>query len=193
MHCLLPALHNVSGKHQLPKGRSAWRSAGLLQARRKVCPTLAGHHAQMTSYRLGRMGKEQDRSPSFRSRKRELNTKLVSSIEATSSRLRTMAVNALLPEVARLLSNTQISLVVVCDQAGAMAGVFTKTDIVRQIGDFDGAACTRNAADVMTKDATFCRATDLLRAYSGHRRGGHANRCRQRARRTSRAVGRRPI
>ena len=92
-----------------------------------------------------------------------MNTKLVSSIEAaTRSRLRTVAVDALLPEVARLLSNTQISLVVVCDQAGAMVGVVTKTDIVRQIGDFHGAACTRSAADVMTREATFCRATDFL-------------------------------
>ncbi|QNK72764.1 CBS domain-containing protein [Variovorax sp. PAMC28562] len=109
------------------------------------------------------MGEAQGQGPSFRSRQRELNTKLVSSIEAaTRSRLRTVTVDALLREVARLLSNTQISLVVVCDEAGAMAGVVTKTDIVRQISDFEGAACARNAADVMTRNVTFCRATDSL-------------------------------
>jgi CBS domain-containing protein len=92
-----------------------------------------------------------------------LNTKLVSSIEAaTRSRLVTVSVGTLLREVARLLCNTQISLVVVCDQAGAMAGVVTKTDIVRQIGYFEGAAYTKNAADLMTRELTFCRATDCL-------------------------------
>jgi CBS domain-containing protein len=91
-----------------------------------------------------------------------LNTKLVSSIEAaTRSRLVTVSVGTLLREVARLLCNTQISLVVVCDQAGAMAGVVTKTDIVRQIGYFEGAAYTKNAADLMTRELTFCRATDV--------------------------------
>ena len=61
--------------------------------------------------------------------------KLVSSIEAaTRSRLLTVTVDTLLREVARLLSSEQISLVVVCDQAGLMVGVVTKTNIVRQIG-----------------------------------------------------------
>ena len=109
------------------------------------------------------MGYDQGQGPTFRSRKRELNTKSISSIEAaTRSRLLTVAVDTLLREVARLLSSTQISLVVVCDQAGAMAGVVTKTDIVRQIGHCEGAACTSTAADIMTKDVTFCRATDCL-------------------------------
>ncbi len=109
------------------------------------------------------MGEDQGQGPSFRSRKRELNTKLISSIEAaTRSRLLTVAVDTLLQEVARLLSSTQISLVVVCDQAGAMAGVVTKTDIVRQIGHCEGTACTSTAADIMTRDVTFCRTTDCL-------------------------------
>ena len=73
-----------------------------------------------------------------------------------------MAVDTLLRDVARLLSSTQISLVVVCDRAGAMAGVITKTDIVRQIGHCEGAACTSTAADIMTSDVTFCRAMDCL-------------------------------
>ena len=61
--------------------------------------------------------------------------KLVSSIEAaTRSRLLTVTVDTLLREVARLLSSEQISLVVVCDQAGLMVSVVTKTNIVRQIG-----------------------------------------------------------
>lgn len=92
-----------------------------------------------------------------------MNTKLISSIEAaTRSRLLTVAVDTLLREVARLLSSTQISLVVVCDQAGTMAGVVTKTDIVRHIGHCESAACTSTAADIMTREVSFCRAIDCI-------------------------------
>jgi predicted transcriptional regulator len=64
-----------------------------------------------------------------------MNTKLVSSIDAVAhSRLVTISGDALLVDVAKLLSDTQISLVVVCDSAGAMVGVITKTNIVQQIG-----------------------------------------------------------
>lgn len=92
-----------------------------------------------------------------------MNTKLVSSIEgATRSRLAMVGDDTLLLEVARLLSDTQISLVVVCDAAGVMVGVITKTNIVRQIGLCQGAACTSTAAEIMTRDVTFCSATDCL-------------------------------
>lgn len=92
-----------------------------------------------------------------------MNTKLVRSIDAAiRSRLAVVRDNALLLEVARLLSDTQISLVIVCDANGAMVGVITKTNIVRQIGHCQGAACTRTAAEIMTTDVTFCSATDCL-------------------------------
>ena len=92
-----------------------------------------------------------------------MNTKLVSSIEvATRSRLAVVDSGALLLEVARLLSGTQISLVVVCDTAGLMVGVITKTNIVQQIGHCTGAACTSTAAEIMATDVSFCSATDCL-------------------------------
>ena len=92
-----------------------------------------------------------------------MNTKLVSSIDAASrSRLLTVRANTLLPELARLLSSTQISLAVVCDSNGMMIGVVTKTNIVQQIGHCRGAACTSMALDIMTRDVTSCRATDGL-------------------------------
>lgn len=92
-----------------------------------------------------------------------MNTKLVSSIDAVArSRLVTINVDALLVDVAKLLSDTQISLVVVCDSDGAMVGVITETDIVRQIGRCGESACTTAAADVMTRDVTYCRPTDSL-------------------------------
>jgi CBS domain-containing protein len=61
-----------------------------------------------------------------------------------------------------LLSYTQDSHVVVCDFAGAMVGVITKTDIVQQIGGCHGSACTSTAADAMTRDVAYCRPTDCL-------------------------------
>ena len=92
-----------------------------------------------------------------------MNTKLVSSIEAVArSRLVTIGADVTLLDVAKLLSGTQISLVVVCNSDGAMAGVITKTDIVRQIGHCGGSACTRAAADVMTRDVASCHPTDCL-------------------------------
>jgi CBS domain-containing protein len=92
-----------------------------------------------------------------------MNTKLVSSIEAaTRSRLVVVREGTLLLEVARLLSDTQISLIVVCDEVGAMVGVITKTDIVQRVGHCLGAACTATAAEIMTTDVTFCSVADCL-------------------------------
>jgi CBS domain-containing protein len=92
-----------------------------------------------------------------------MNTKLVSSIDAVAhSRLVTISVDALLVDVAKLLSDTQVSLVVVCDFEGAMVGVITKTNIVQQIGRCGASACTTAAADVMTRDVAYCRPTDCL-------------------------------
>jgi CBS domain-containing protein len=92
-----------------------------------------------------------------------MNTKLVSSIEAVAhSRLVTIIVDAPLVHVAKLLADTQVSLVVVCDSERAMVGVITKTDIVLRIGHCRGSACTTAAADVMTRDVAYCRPTDCL-------------------------------
>ena len=92
-----------------------------------------------------------------------MNTKLVSSIDALArSRLVTISADALLVDVAKLLSDTHLSLVVVCDFDGAMVGVITKTNIVQQIGHCPESACTTAAADVMTRDVTYCRPTDPL-------------------------------
>lgn len=92
-----------------------------------------------------------------------MNTKLVSSIDIiTRSRLVTVDVDVSLADIAKLLSDTPISLVVVCNSDGAMAGVITKTDIVRQIGRCRESACAAAATDVMTRDVAYCRQTDYL-------------------------------
>jgi CBS domain-containing protein len=64
--------------------------------------------------------------------------------------------------VAKLLSGRQISLVVVCNSDGAMAGVITKSNIVQQIGDCRGSACTGAAADVMTRNVAYCSPNGFL-------------------------------
>ena len=92
-----------------------------------------------------------------------MNTKLVSSMDAQArSRLVTVSVDASLVAVAKVLSDTQISLVVVCDSGGAMAGVITKSNIVQWVGQCRGSARTTAAADMMTRDVTYCHPTDCL-------------------------------
>ena len=88
---------------------------------------------------------------------------LVKKIEALArSRLVTVSADALLVDVANLLSDTHISLVVVCNFHGAMVGVITKTDIVQQIGRSCESIGTTVASDVMTRNVTSCCPTDSL-------------------------------
>ena len=68
----------------------------------------------------------------------------------------------MLTTAARLLNDRHINLVVACDNAGAMAGVVTKTEVVRQISHCRGSGCTAAVATVMTKNVTYCRPGDLL-------------------------------
>lgn len=93
-----------------------------------------------------------------------INRKLVSSIgDVARSQLATVGADALLLDAAKLLAETPINLVVVCDSDEAMVGVITKTNIVRLIGGCCGRACRTLAAQVMTSEVTACRATDGLR------------------------------
>lgn len=88
---------------------------------------------------------------------------LVSGVEAVArSRLLMVAVDALLVEVAALLSGAQISVVVVCDAAGAALGVITETTLVRHLGLGQSDFFTTQAGDVMTPVFTACAPADLL-------------------------------
>ncbi|WP_416352228.1 CBS domain-containing protein [Variovorax sp. LG9.2] len=78
-------------------------------------------------------------------------------------RLRAVRADVPLRDVARLLSSTQISLVVICDQQGVMVGVVRKSDIVRRMGHYMGRTCTDTADVIMTRQVTSCRATVLPR------------------------------
>lgn len=92
-----------------------------------------------------------------------MHTILVKDIDALArSRLVTVSADALLVDVANLLSDTHISLVVVCDSHGAMMGVITKTNMVQQIGRSCESIGTTVASDVMTRNVTSCYPTDSL-------------------------------
>ena len=79
-----------------------------------------------------------------------------------ASRLVTVGTNALLVNVAKQLTRSQVSLVVVCNPDGAMAGVITKSDLIRQMASCPASACQTVASDIMTRDVTFCYDTDKL-------------------------------
>lgn len=88
---------------------------------------------------------------------------LVSHLEAvTSARLLTVGVDALLAEVATLLSASQISMVVVCDASGSMVGVITETVLVKQLGFGHADIFTTRAGEVMTRQFTTCGMADPL-------------------------------
>jgi CBS domain-containing protein len=76
-------------------------------------------------------------------------------------KLVTIGGGAPLIEAAGLLS-TGTDSVLVCDDDGVMAGVVTKTDVVRQISHCQGASCTCPVSTVMTRDVLSCRAPDKL-------------------------------
>jgi CBS domain-containing protein len=65
-------------------------------------------------------------------------------------------------DAARLLNGPTVNLVVVSDNAGKMAGIITKTDVVARISQCTGCSCTMAAAEVMTTEVAFCRPDDWL-------------------------------
>ena len=87
----------------------------------------------------------------------------VGTLEAvTRSRLLTVGMDALLVEVAALLSSAQISVVVVCDAAGLAMGIITETVLVRRLGLAQADFFTTHAGDVMTREITACAPDDSL-------------------------------
>jgi len=80
----------------------------------------------------------------------------------THARLLTVGTDALLIEVAALLSSAQISVVVVCDTAGIAIGTLTETLLVRRLGLGQSDFVTTHAGDVMASEITVCKPDDLL-------------------------------
>ena len=87
----------------------------------------------------------------------------VSVIEALAqSRLLTVPLDAKLVEVAALLAEAQISVVVVCDAGGSPMGVITETDLVRRLGLGQADFFSTPASAVMQREITACSPYDLL-------------------------------
>jgi CBS domain-containing protein len=83
-------------------------------------------------------------------------------IPVARERLVTIRDDAPLTEAAKYLDGRHINLVVVCDKSDALAGIITRTDIVRQMSLCMGCSCTAAAATVMTKDVVSCHPDDSL-------------------------------
>jgi len=77
-------------------------------------------------------------------------------------RLLTLKEDAPLTEAAAQLGNSKGNLIVVCNGAGSMVGVVTKTDIVSRISQCQGSGCTMSVAAVMTREVAECRPGDPL-------------------------------
>jgi CBS domain-containing protein len=83
-------------------------------------------------------------------------------VPVARERLVTVTDDAVLTEAAKFLDGSHINLVVVCDKGGAMVGVVTRTDVIHQMSICQGSAGAVAVRDVMTKDVTFCRTSDLV-------------------------------
>lgn len=101
-------------------------------------------------------------------------TARVSAMEATShSRLMTVGMDALLVEVAALLSNEQINVVVVVDASGLPVGTITETNLVRYLGLGRADFFNTRAGDVASHEITVCAPDDVLSEVLAmmHKRG----------------------
>lgn len=83
-------------------------------------------------------------------------------LPATRERLAVVPRDARLIDAAVLLASAQVNLVVVQNGDGTLAGVITKTDVVRQIGRCQGSSCLAAVSLIMTRDVLACRPADLL-------------------------------
>jgi len=83
-------------------------------------------------------------------------------LPAGRKRLITLGNEASLMDAAKLLREPGADLVVVCNADERMAGVISKTDIVRQISQGRESEPATAASTVMTRTVVFCRPGDLL-------------------------------
>lgn len=76
-------------------------------------------------------------------------------------KLVTIIEDAPLSQAASLLA-TRTDLVAVCSPAGLLAGVITKTDIVRQIAQTHGMGVAVAASSAMVRDVVLCRSGETV-------------------------------
>ena len=77
-------------------------------------------------------------------------------------RLATISAAASVTDAAEVTSRLHADLVVVCNEAGRMVGVITKTDIVAQIGRCGADGCSARVDTIMTREVFSSRANELL-------------------------------
>ncbi|AXK84108.1 CBS domain-containing protein [Pseudolabrys taiwanensis] len=80
----------------------------------------------------------------------------------TSARLATVTANATLLTAARVLSRPQVGLLIVCDESGRVAGVLSKSDVIRHLTN--AGITEASAANVMSRGVVSCRPEDDLYA-----------------------------
>ena len=99
---------------------------------------------------------------------------LVDAIMPTArQRLTTIKSDETLADAASLLSETHVGLVVVCTHDGSMAGVITKTDVVRQVAQRLDSIRAAPASAIMTENVVHCRPSDSLdEVWSSMKRRG---------------------
>lgn len=83
-------------------------------------------------------------------------------LSVARERLLTIGDGAPVLQAAKFLGSPHNYLLVVCDSTGAMAGVMSKTDIVKHISHCHGSACTVSVSSVMTRDVFSCSPGDWL-------------------------------
>ncbi len=83
-------------------------------------------------------------------------------VPLAQKRMVTIREDASVAEAADLLSGTHRALLVVVNRDGAMVGVVTKTDVVRQVAQRHDAISGRRISAVMTQQVTSCRTDDPL-------------------------------
>jgi CBS domain-containing protein len=87
----------------------------------------------------------------------------VSSIAVLAyARLLTVGVDAKLVDVAAQMSAASLSLAVVCELSGAVAGVIADTMLVYELGLGQASIFTARAGDVMARQFTACHPADSL-------------------------------
>ena len=77
-------------------------------------------------------------------------------------RLATIGAAATVAEAAEVMTRLHADLVVVCNGAGSMVGVITKTDIVSQIGRCGADGCKAMVDAIMTREVLSSRAKEAL-------------------------------
>lgn len=93
-------------------------------------------------------------------------------MHAAHEGLVTIGSDAKLIDVAKLLTSG-IDIVVVCDSAGTLEGVITKTDVVKKISICEGTTCMCPISSAMTKNVALCQVSDCLKDVSELMRGRH--------------------